>query len=184
MRTKRRYLAFEVLGGRDVVRDEVLDAMVSSHLRFAGEKAFSVSSPWLIFFDEETQRGIVRTNLDGLDDLRTSMTLITDIEGERAILRNLGVSGTIRACKDKFIRKSGPQLLERVEKRHGKEDPGESRRMADVKALVPGSKVRVSHKEFRLKRVFDDGRIDLASDEGSFGSTILDLLGSVLGDEE
>jgi hypothetical protein len=56
--------------------------------------------------------------------------------------------------------------------------------MARIGTIEPGSTVRVSHKEFKLKQVHDDGRIDLISDEGSFGFTILDLLGSSLGNEE
>lgn len=175
-RPKRRYVAFEVLGSSKVGRDALVSQMVKSHLRFAGEKGFFLSSPWLVFFDEESQRGLVRSNLSGLDDLRTSMLLTTDIQGEPVIVRSIGVSGTIRACKDKFIRKSSATLLERVEKRLGEEDPGRLRRMAEIKAFVPGSDVRISRGEFKLKQVFDDGRVDLTSSEGSFGFTILDLL--------
>ncbi len=183
MRPKRRYLAVEVIGSTRLDRKTFVSEIVRSHLRFAGEKGFQTSSPWVVSFNEEDQRGIVRTLLAGLDDLRASLAMITTVDGEPVILRTLGVSGTIRACEDKFIRKSTVGVLERTEKRNGEEDPGMSRRMAQIKAIVPGSRIRVSHKTFRLKQVFDDGRIDLTSDEGSFGFTILDLLVSNLGNE-
>lgn len=184
MRSKRRYLAFEALGEVKFGRDAILREVLNSHLMFAGEKAFHMSSPWMISFDEETQRGIIRTNLEGLNDLRASLAMVTRIGGQQTILRTLGVSGTIRACEDRFIRKSGASVLERVEKRSGEEDPEKLGRMAQIRSIVPGSKLRVSHKEFKLKQVFDDGRVDLTSDKGSFGFTILDLLGSNLGNEE
>lgn len=176
MRPKRRYVAFEVLGRTRIRRDAVIGHLTNSLLRFAGEKGFFKSSPWLVFFDEQKQVGMLRSDLDGLDDLRTSMLLTTEMEGEPVIVRSLGVSGTMRACKDKFIRKSSATVLERVEKRLGEEDPGRLRRMAEIKAFVPGSDVKIARGEFKLKQVFDDGRVDLTSDQGSFGFTILDFL--------
>lgn len=183
MRTKRRYIAFQIIGAARLDRETVLSQILKSHMRFAGEKAFFLSSPWLISFDEENQKGIIRTDLEGMDDLRTSMALIARINGESVIFRTLGVSGTIRACEDRFIRKLRTSTLERVEKRNGEEGPGRLRRIAEIKVLVPGSRIKISQKEFRLKQVFDDGRVDLTSDERSFGFTILDLLESNLGNE-
>ncbi len=105
MRTKRRYIAFDVIGQGRLTRGEVIDSLVGSHLSFVGERDYSVSSPWLISFDEGSQRGIVRTNLDGLHQLRASMALINEVRGKRVIFRTLGLSGTIRSCEDRFIKK-------------------------------------------------------------------------------
>lgn len=174
----------EVIGPRKLDRDGFLDRILKAHIDFAGEKSFHLSSPWVISFDEEIQIGVVRTYLDGISDLRASLALIADVGGEPVIFRTMGVSGTIRAAEDKFIRKSGPKTSDRKEKRNGEEDPEFLKQMARIKAIEPGSTVRVSRKEFKLKQVHDDGRIDLVSDEGSFGFTILDLLGSSLGNED
>lgn len=183
MRTKRRYLAFEIIGPIKPDRDAILGHIVRSHLRFAGEKAFSLSSPWLISYDQETGRGILRSDLAGVDDLRASITLTEEIEGQKGILQILGLSGTLRSCEDRFIRKSRPSIIEEAEKRNGEEDPGRQRRLVLLRGSSPGSKFTFSHREFKLKQVYDDGRVDLKSDEGSFGFTILDLLGSSLSDE-
>ena len=183
MRRKRRYLVVEAIGPARMDRQDFLDRILWAHIEFAGEKGFHISSPWLMSYDEERRIGVVRTYLEGVEDLRASMALITDIDGEPVIFRTVGVSGTIRAAEDKFIRKSGPRVSEKAEKRNGEEDPEFLKQMARIKAIAPGSTIRVSHKEFKLKRVYDDGRVDLMSDEGSFGFTILDLLGSNLGDE-
>ncbi len=184
MRTKRRYLAFEIIGAGKFDEGSVRNSIVRNHLRFAGEKCFQLSSPWLVSFSAETQRGVLRTNLAGLHEIRASLALTTEIDGCPVIIRTLGVSGTIRACEDKFIRKSRPSVLERAERRHEEEDPGRIGRLAAIKALVPGSTVKICRREFRLKQVFADGRIDLESDDGSFGFTILDFLGSGLDSEE
>lgn len=183
MRTKRRYIALEVIGASKVSESDVIMQVTRAHARYAGEKAFHKASPWVIEFDEESQQGIVRCNLAGLDDLRTSLTLITEVHGEPVIFRSAGVSGTIRACKDKFIRKSKPTLMERVAKRNEEEGPRSLEKASSIAELGPGSRIKVSRKEYRLKGVFEDGRVDLTSDEGSFGFTILDLLGFNLGNE-
>ncbi len=183
MRAKRRYIAFQIIGEKQFKREEVIRHLVRSHLNFVGEKAYSIASPWLISFEEETQKGLVRTKLDGLNQFRSSMALITSIEGHDAIFRTLGVCGTIRGCEDRFIKKMKISAIERVEKRNKEEDPGRLKRIARIKAMVPGSKIKISHKEFTLRQAFQDGRIDLTSDEGSFGFTVLDLLGSNLGNE-
>ena len=183
MRTKRRYLAFEIIGPTKPDRDTVVNHIVRSHLRFAGEKLFALSSPWLISYDQDSGRGILRSNLAGVDDLRAAMVLTEEIDGRRAIMHTLGVSGTLRSCEDRFIRKSKPNVLEEAEKRNGEEDPGRQRRLALLRAASPGSRFSFSHREFKLKQVFADGRVDLKDDEGSFGFTILDLLGPSLSDE-
>jgi len=183
LRTKRRYIALEVIGASKVSESEVITQTIRAHARYAGEKAFHKASPWVIEFDEESQTGIVRCNLGGLDDLRSSLALITQIHGEPVIFRSIGISGTIKACKDKFIRKSKPTVKERVAKRNEEEGPGRLEKARSITELGPGSRIKVSHEEFTLKGVFEDGRVDLASDEGSFGFTILDLLGSNLGNE-
>ena len=164
-------------------RQDFLNRILWAHLDFAGEKGFHLSSPWLISFDENRQIGVVRTYLEGLEDLRASLSLITDIDGEPVIFRTVGVSGTIRVAEDKFIRKSGPRVSEKAEKRNGEEDPEIIEEMARIRAIAPGSTIRVSRKKFKLKQVYDDNRVDLTSDEGSFGFTIQDLLGFNLGDE-
>ena len=183
MRTKRRYLAFEIIGRIQLRKEGIQALMLRSHMRYAGEKSFNLSSPWLISYDEKNQRGIVRSDLAGVDDLRASMVLTEEVDGERLILRTLGVSGTLRACEDRFIRKSGPKVIEEADKRNGEEDPGMRNQVGRLRALAPGSKVTFSHKELKLKQAYDDGRVDLKSDEGSFGFTILDLLGSSLASE-
>jgi ribonuclease P/MRP protein subunit POP5 len=183
MRRKRRYLVVEVIGPARLGRQDFLNRILWAHMDYVGEKGFHNSSPRLISFDEEMKVGIVRTYLEGIEDLRASLTLITDIDGEPTIFRTLGVSGTIRAAEDKFIRKSGTVMSEKAKKRNGEEDPEFIKQMARFKAIAPGSVVRVARKEFRLKQVYDDGRVDLTDDEGSYGFTILDLLGSKLGNE-
>ena len=182
-RVRRRYIAFEVLGEEPVSEEQVARAITEAHLKFSGEQRFGRSSPRIISFDEQRQIGIVRSYLEGVAELRASLSLITRIAGRRVAVNALGMSGTLRACKDKFIRKTRPKALERVEKRYEEEDPGKLGELAGIKALPPGSVVRVFRKEFLVKRVFNDGRVDLESDEGSFGFTVLDLLGSSLGNE-
>jgi RNase P/RNase MRP subunit POP5 len=182
MRRKRRYLAVEAMGRR-LDWSAFARLVTKSHMDYVGVQGYHLSSPRLISYDEDAQRGVVRTYLAGLSDLRASLAMVVGSNEEPLLLRTIGVSGTLRSCEDRFIRKSRALPPERAEKRNGEEDPGMQKRLARIKAIVPGSRITVHGQDFKLKRVHDDGRVDLSRNDESFGFTVLDLSESNLGNE-
>jgi len=59
----------------------------------------------------ESSLGIIRTNVQALQMVRTALAVIRKIEGKDCIFTVLGVSGTIKALKKKHLSKfnSGAQ---------------------------------------------------------------------------
>jgi len=107
LREKHRYLAFELVSekkydfGNDKEKLRELERSINSELLHAlGEIGLSRVMPRLILFDGKI--GVIRTTTKGIDDLRTSITLMTSLEGGPAHLRSLIVSGTIAALKRKL----------------------------------------------------------------------------------
>ena len=107
LRDKHRYMAFQVIGERDFKKDEMKRALWDACLSTLGTLGTARAKPWLIKFDEKTQTGIIRTDRGHVEEVRFALMLITKINGSNALFRILGVSGTIKRLKMKFLREFG-----------------------------------------------------------------------------
>ncbi|USG99783.1 ribonuclease P protein component 2 [Thermococcus argininiproducens] len=107
LRDKYRYIAFQVIGERPFKKDEIKRAIWDAALRTLGELGTARTKPWFIKFNEKTQTGIVRCDREYVEELRFAFSLVTEINDSKAIIRSLGVSGTIKRLKIKFLREFG-----------------------------------------------------------------------------
>ena len=93
MRQKRRYVAFE-LAGPGFGRSEIVRA-----LRTSSPEA----PPKLVLYDENSKKGLLRCALAELEHLKKSLPKIDRIGGENVSFNIIGVSGTIKAARRKFL---------------------------------------------------------------------------------
>jgi ribonuclease P/MRP protein subunit POP5 len=104
-REKNRYLAFEIASEQKYSRDEIVKAVWNAALRYLGEKGASAASLWIMDWDEGAQRGIIKVNHMSVDDIKASLTLLSEIKkGENrygAAYRTLTVSGTLKKLREK-----------------------------------------------------------------------------------
>jgi len=107
LRDKHRYIAFQVIGERGFKKDEIKRAIWEASLSTPGTLGSARAKPWFIKFDEKSQTGIVRVDRKHVEELRFALTLVTEINGSKAIFRTLGVSGTIKRLKRKFLAEYG-----------------------------------------------------------------------------
>ncbi len=103
LRDKKRYIGFQVIGGRKFTREEVRNALWNSFLTTLGVVGVAKAAPWLLEFDEETQTGIVRSDRKHVEEVRLAIALTGSVAGEKVIFRTLGVSGTIKRLRRKFL---------------------------------------------------------------------------------
>jgi len=103
LRDKRRYVAFRVIGERSLKREEVKKAIGRAALETLGVVGTAKAAPWLVEFNEETQEGIIQVNREHVEDVRFAVTLIRNVGGSRVIFRTLGVSGTMKRLRKKFL---------------------------------------------------------------------------------
>ena len=100
MRPKRRYIAFEVVGAK-LSRSEVTRDILNS---LRGSSAFiDVGAVRLILYDAGSGLGLLRCGHKQVTQARAAMAKLKRIGGEEVSFSVLGVSGTIRAAKRKFL---------------------------------------------------------------------------------
>ncbi|NPA48027.1 MAG: ribonuclease P protein component 2 [Thermococci archaeon] len=103
LRDKRRYIAFQVVGERKLKTEEVRKALWSSFLTTLGTVGTARADPWLVEFDEDGQTGIIRADRRHVEEVRFALVLVRKVNGSRVIIRTLGVSGTIKRLRRKFL---------------------------------------------------------------------------------
>ena len=98
LREKKRYLAFEVISDGKVHADAVENSVFSAVKDLTG--SLGMARAGLLFlrdkWNEEKQRGLIRVSHKSVDELRSSLAFIKDIENKEVIVRSIGLSGVLR----------------------------------------------------------------------------------------
>jgi len=98
MRPKRRYIAFEVVG--KTCKGEVARAIDSS---LCGAPDFDRAALRLVLYEICSGRGLLRCGHRQVGEIKSAMSSVKRIGDRKASFTILGVSGTIRAAKRKFL---------------------------------------------------------------------------------
>ena len=106
LRMNKRYLAFQIYHSGKVTKSEFIVAVTQESLRFFGELQSSKFGFWLIDFDETNQKGFLVYNREYTSEVISSLTLISQLNGQKASIHVLGISGTIKNLKRKFLKDS------------------------------------------------------------------------------
>jgi len=105
LRDKKRYIAYEVISESKVDFDSVSNAIWYSIINFLGEKGAAEADAWVIknAYDASKQIGILKCSHTDVENVRAAMALVQKVGESRAIVRVLGISGTIKAARNKFF---------------------------------------------------------------------------------
>ena len=105
LRERRRYLAFEIISEQKILVPDLINTIWHSVLNFLGE--FGSSQADISFvknvYDEKKQMGLLRCSHLYVESVRTALALIQRIGDMRVVVRILGISGTIKAARQKFF---------------------------------------------------------------------------------
>jgi ribonuclease P/MRP protein subunit POP5 len=101
LKRKKRYIAFQLIAKERVDEREFISAIWNSMLSMFGELHSAHSGIWLEDFDGEF--GILRCHRDALDKVKVALTLISRVGDIDVIPKILGVSGTIKKCRKKYL---------------------------------------------------------------------------------
>lgn len=107
MRSFKRYVVFEVISEHPVVYNDLVNAVWNSMLSFLGELDTSEVKFWLIenLYDTATQQGVIKCKHDFVEKMRTVLSLIQIVGETKVIIKILGVTGTIKSAKNKYLLK-------------------------------------------------------------------------------
>jgi len=112
-RRRRRYLLVKILADKAITDRAFslrLDAAVE-HLY--GHVGLAEISPRVVSYNHERSTALVRCSAEGVQKLRATLALITEIENNRTAAFILGVSGTIRSLRQRLSIKCFPRIRTR-----------------------------------------------------------------------
>ena len=98
LREKKRYLAFEIISKDKISSiDSVEQKIFDSTLQLIGQKGASRAGIMILKdkYNNETQKGLIRVNNKEVNNLRSALALIDNVDKKEAIFRTIGVSGVL-----------------------------------------------------------------------------------------
>jgi len=100
MRPRRRYIAFEIIGA-EMRRNDVVKAL---DLTFRGVPDLELNKVLLklVFYEVDSKRGLLRCGHKQVDGVKAIITG-KEIGDKKASFKVLGISGTIKAARRKFL---------------------------------------------------------------------------------
>lgn len=101
IRENKRYLAFELITGNDVSRDELIKEIFSVSGSLLGDLGSSECNIWLFAFED--LKGVISCDREHVLEARAVLATITHVKGKRVSLHVLGVSGTVLGATKKYL---------------------------------------------------------------------------------
>lgn len=83
----------------------IADALKKANLDFIGQLGCAKANPVILkgCWDSNKQKGVIKVNTKYTPEIKTSLSLIKNINKERVIVDCVGVSGTLKKAKLKFM---------------------------------------------------------------------------------
>ena len=105
LREKQRYLVFEIISKKEFELGEVVSSIWNASLQTYGEVGVSSFSLWIPgnLYDKAKKKGIVKCNHTSVEQMRSVLATIKEIEGDPVCFKVTGVTGTIKSAKNKFM---------------------------------------------------------------------------------
>ena len=106
LREKKRYLVFEVISDKAVRLPAVKKTVELAALGYLGELGCAKAGMQFLDnrWDPKHSRGMVRVAHTSLDGVKASLALIKEIDGNKAIVRSVGVSGILKKAAERYLR--------------------------------------------------------------------------------
>jgi len=96
LKAKKRYVAFEVISQNQV--GDVLSGLKIQIASYFGQKGMADSGVSILNekYDIEKQHGVIKIGHKFVDQLKTALILIKDLNGVPVLIRSLNVSGILK----------------------------------------------------------------------------------------
>ena len=105
MRPPKRYIAFEVVSEQPIIYGELVNAIWTTAMEFLGEVGGAEANIWFVhnMYDSKHQTGMVKCRHDNVEKVRTVLSLISVVGETKCLIRIMGVTGTIKSAKTKYL---------------------------------------------------------------------------------
>lgn len=115
LREKRRYVAFKVHCAKPLQELDVNSAIYQAVLNFLGELGMAEASVFVLrgIYTPEKKIGLIRCAHTSVEHVRAAVALASRVGEEPIMIEVLGISGTIKAARRKYL---GERILTSFEK--------------------------------------------------------------------
>ena len=105
LRPNKRYIAFEIISERAVEYNEFVTAVWTSMFSFLGDIGAADAKVWFVhnLYDDKSQKGLLKCTHDSVEKIRVVLSLIRIVGETKSIVKILGVTGTIKSAKTKYL---------------------------------------------------------------------------------
>jgi ribonuclease P/MRP protein subunit POP5 len=104
LRQRKRYIAFEIIGAPPVQRNAFINAVSSFGCALFGDVGFAKFG--ITVLGVEDNAGIIKCRHTAVSETIAVLAFITNVDGQKVVVRSAGVSGTVKGAKTKFLNKS------------------------------------------------------------------------------
>ena len=104
LRTKKRYVVYEVIADNDMPLKKATESILASYkecfgifgLAEAGIKDMNI-------YNDKMKRGILKINHKYVNNLRAALAMIKNINNEKITIHTVGVSGILKKTKSRYM---------------------------------------------------------------------------------
>jgi len=100
LREKKRYITYKVSSDKRINEDRLKTAINSYIMRFLGELSYARAG--IIFLDNNSKNGIIRTTNNYVNELKAALALIDNIENNPVAIDSVCVSGLLNKARSKM----------------------------------------------------------------------------------
>jgi len=100
LKEKKRYLAFEVISDEKLTFNQIANQIQDKSKEYLGLKGTANAGIQILKETFQKNKGVIRVNHKYVHDLKSSFLLIKKIDGKNAVIKSLGLSGTINKMKN------------------------------------------------------------------------------------
>ena len=102
LREKRRYIAYEIIAEEGVKKPSAEKQILQTFQEYFGK--FTMAKAGIIFLkDWKNNKGIFKVQRKFVDHARATLALITSIDKQKVLARCIGVSGTLKKARERYI---------------------------------------------------------------------------------
>lgn len=105
-REKKRYLIFEIISDKKIELGELIKSVFNHTINLIGILGVARTNFRFLqdLYDEKKQIFILRCLPRDVELIRLSMALITEINEKKVCIKSLGVTGTIKSARRKYLK--------------------------------------------------------------------------------
>ncbi|MEE8168263.1 MAG: Rpp14/Pop5 family protein [Candidatus Hydrothermarchaeales archaeon] len=112
LRERKRYIAFRVEGDEPLSREQIVRAVRREVMSFLGENRMSELNIWVLDFNADAQQGFIVCHHKAVGEAKACLAMVSIVDGIRLHLAPIGISGTIKTLKRKFLKDVAPVAKE------------------------------------------------------------------------